>query len=64
LSESNADILVVEPNISRHKTFNLTDYQIAYRKADIVAWLVGHKLFYRIVKDNSKIELDFCGIRK
>jgi UDP-N-acetyl-D-mannosaminuronic acid dehydrogenase len=64
LSESNAEVLVVEPNISQHKTFNLTDYREACQKADIVAWLVGHKSFYNIQKDDSKIELDFCGIRK
>ncbi|GHT66216.1 UDP-N-acetyl-D-mannosamine dehydrogenase [Bacteroidia bacterium] len=64
LSESNAEVLVVEPNISEHKTYNLTEYREAYQKADIVAWLVGHKSFYDIQKDNSKIELDFCGIKK
>jgi UDP-N-acetyl-D-mannosaminuronic acid dehydrogenase len=64
LSESNAEVLVIEPNINTHKTFNLTDYKEAYSKADIIVWLVGHKPFYSIVKDNSKIELDFCGIRK
>jgi UDP-N-acetyl-D-mannosaminuronic acid dehydrogenase len=64
LSESNADVLVVEPNISVHKIFNLTGYKEAYSKANIVAWLVGHKPFYSIQQDESKIELDFCGIRK
>jgi UDP-N-acetyl-D-mannosaminuronic acid dehydrogenase len=64
LSESNAEVLVVEPNISQHAAYNLTNYRTAYQKADIVAWLVGHKPFYGIAKDNSKIELDFCGIRK
>lgn len=64
LSESNADILVVEPNIVKHKTFNLTDYAEAYQKADIVVWLVAHTPFFAIEKDTSKIELDFCGVRK
>ena len=64
ISESNAEVLVVEPNISRHKTFQLTDCTEAYQKADVVAWLVAHKPFYDIPKDDSKIELDFCGIRK
>jgi len=64
ISESNAEVLVVEPNISQHKTFHLTDYMEAYRKADIVAWLVAHKPFYDIPKDSKKIELDFCGVRK
>jgi UDP-N-acetyl-D-mannosaminuronic acid dehydrogenase len=64
ISESNADVLVVEPNISQHKTLRLTDYNEAYQKADIVAWLVAHKHFYELPKDSAKIELDFCGIRK
>ncbi|MCC8145755.1 MAG: UDP-N-acetyl-D-mannosamine dehydrogenase [Bacteroidales bacterium] len=64
ISESPADILVVEPNISKHKTFNLTSYDEAYKKADIVVWLVAHSPFFLLEKDNEKIELDFCGIRK
>ncbi|MDR2533249.1 MAG: UDP-N-acetyl-D-mannosamine dehydrogenase [Tannerellaceae bacterium] len=64
LSESNVEVLVVEPNISRHATFQLTGYEEAYRKADIVAWLIAHKQFYDIPENKSKIELDFCGIRK
>ena len=64
ISESNAEVFVVEPNISQHKTFQLTDCVEAYQKADVVVWLVAHRPFYDIPKDESKIELDFCGIRK
>lgn len=64
LSEANAEVLVVEPNIEAHKTFNITSYSSAYKKADIVVWLVAHSPFLTIEKDNSKTELDFCGIRK
>ncbi|MDR2086097.1 MAG: UDP-N-acetyl-D-mannosamine dehydrogenase [Dysgonamonadaceae bacterium] len=64
LSESNAKVLVVEPNIRRNDTWNLVNYREAYQKANIIAWLVGHKPFYEIQQDKSKIELDFCGIRK
>jgi UDP-N-acetyl-D-mannosaminuronic acid dehydrogenase len=64
LSESTADILVVEPNIEKHKTFNIVNYNEAYQKADIVVWLVAHSPFFSIAKDLSKVELDFCGIRK
>jgi len=64
ISESNADVLVVEPNITQHKTFQLTDCKTAYQKADIIAWLVAHKPFYDIPKNNNKVEFDFCGIRK
>lgn len=64
LSESSAEVLVVEPNLDKHKTFNLIDYNEAYKKADIVVWLVAHTPFFSIKEDPSKIELDFCGIRK
>lgn len=64
ISEATADVLVVEPNVSSHKSFNLTDYKVAYDNADIVVWLVRHKEFPAIVKDSQKIEFDFCGVRK
>lgn len=64
LSEARAEVLVVEPNILKHKTFSLIDYKEAYEQADIVAWLVKHKEFLSIPSKENKIELDFCGVRK
>jgi UDP-N-acetyl-D-mannosaminuronic acid dehydrogenase len=64
ISESRADILIVEPNVTEHKSFNLVDYRRAYDEADIVVWLVRHKEFLTIAQDSQKLELDFCGIRK
>jgi len=64
IAEARADVLIVEPNIINHKSFHLVDYQEAYEKADIVAWLVRHKPFLTIVKQDNKVELDFCGVRK
>jgi len=64
VSESTAEVLVVEPNISEHKTFNIEDYQEAYNKADIVVWLVCHKEFVSLPINETKLELDFCGVRK
>ena len=64
ISGARADVLVVEPNIKSHKTFNLVDYQEAYQKADIIVWLVRHKEFLNIQANTGKIELDFCGIRR
>jgi UDP-N-acetyl-D-mannosaminuronic acid dehydrogenase len=64
VSEAHADVLVVEPNINTHKTFNLVQYQDAYKNADIVVWLVRHKEFITMPADSTKIELDFCGARK
>ena len=64
ISEARADVLVVEPNVEMHKSFNLMNYKEAYKKADIVVWLVNHLEFKNIETIKNKIELDFCGIRK
>jgi UDP-N-acetyl-D-mannosaminuronic acid dehydrogenase len=64
ISEAQADVLVVEPNIKIHKTFKLVQYQDAYQNADIIVWLVRHKEFITMPADTAKIELDFCGVRK
>lgn len=64
ISESRAEIRVVEPNIHAHPSFHLTDYREAYQKADIVVWLVRHRPFIGLPRDASKLELDFCGVRK
>jgi UDP-N-acetyl-D-mannosaminuronic acid dehydrogenase len=64
VSEAKAEILVSEPNIRDHKTFNLLPCQSAYQKADIIVWLVRHKEFIGIPADKNKKELDFCGVRR
>jgi UDP-N-acetyl-D-mannosaminuronic acid dehydrogenase len=64
ISEARAEVLVVEPNVSSHKSFILTQYQDAYNMADIVVWLVSHKEFLVMPIVNGKMELDFCGVRK
>jgi UDP-N-acetyl-D-mannosaminuronic acid dehydrogenase len=64
VSETSAEVLVVEPNVAQHKTFHLVNYQEAYAKADIIVWLVRHKEFEKVPTDKSKVELDFCGLRK
>ena len=53
------NILVVEPNIKKHKNFEIINYKKAIKDADIVVFLVGHKEFYNLEVDNK---LDFCGI--
>lgn len=63
-SFSNADIMVVEPNITEHKVFKLTDYQRAYQDADIVVFLTAHNEFKTLEWREDKIILDFCGIFK
>ena len=64
ISESRADVLIVEPNITSHPSFHLTDYREAYAKADIVVWLVRHAPFVEMPRAKDKLELDFCGVRK
>ena len=64
ISEARAEVLVVEPNVESHKSFNLLNYHEAYSKSDIVVWLVRHKQFLSIISQEEKIELDFCGVRE
>ncbi len=59
---NNAEIMVVEPNISEHNVFKLTDYRTAYEQADIVVMLTAHNEFKSLPWTDSKVILDFCGI--
>jgi len=59
---TNADIMVVEPNIKEHKVFKLTDYQTAYDRADIVVMLTAHDEFKTLPWSDNKVILDFCGV--
>lgn len=61
---NNADIMVVEPNISEHKVFKLTYFLTAYKEADIIVFLTAHNEFKTLPYDKGKIILDFCGIYK
>lgn len=63
VAESRGEVLVVEPNIKKHVSFNLSQQAESLKKADIVVWLVRHSVFLSSPVDN-KIELDFCGVRK
>lgn len=58
------EVMIVEPNISTHPDYRLSEYTEAYEKADIVVWLVRHTPFLEIPINSDKIELDFCGVRK
>lgn len=61
-SQSNADILIAEPNVLEHKTLKLTDYREAYEQADIVAFLTAHTPFKSLEHRTDKVILDFCGV--
>jgi UDP-N-acetyl-D-mannosaminuronic acid dehydrogenase len=56
------DIIAVEPNLKKHKDYNLTLTNVALDKADIIAYLVAHNEFFAFKK--SQNSLDFCGIFK
>jgi len=63
LQDSHDDFsFIVEPNITDHKVFKLTNYKEAAEKADIIVFLVAHNEFKNLVIDESKIILDFCGV--
>ncbi|APU10088.1 UDP-N-acetyl-D-mannosaminuronic acid dehydrogenase [Cellulophaga lytica] len=53
---------IVEPNITEHKVFKLTDYKEAANKADIIVFLVSHDEFKSLNISSDKVVLDFCGI--
>jgi UDP-N-acetyl-D-mannosaminuronic acid dehydrogenase len=55
---------IVEPNITEHNVFKITDYKTAAEKADIIAFLVAHKEFKTLNLAADKIVLDFCGVFK
>ena len=60
----NAEVLIVEPNITEHPVFKLSDYKEAYDKADIVVFLTAHNKFKELEWKDDKVILDFCGIFK
>lgn len=63
-SVSDNSLLIVEPNISEHGRFKLTDYKTAYENADIVAFLVNHREFATLDYRQNVVVMDFCGVFK
>lgn len=61
---NNEEYYIVEPNITEHKVFKLTDYNLAVEQADIIVFLVAHKEFNDLRLPNGKVILDFCGVMK
>lgn len=61
---NNAKIMIVEPNVTEHNVFKLTNYKEAYEKADIVVFLVNHNEFAELNYRNDVKVLDFCGTFK
>jgi UDP-N-acetyl-D-mannosaminuronic acid dehydrogenase len=53
----------VEPNISEHSEFPITNYEDAIDNADIIVFLVSHDEFKTLTIPKEKRVLDFCGVR-
>ena len=64
LIRSNFNVIAVEPNIEKSKSINLVGYEDAIEKADILLFLVAHKVFKAIDLDSlkGKVVVDVCGI--
>lgn len=58
----NHETLVVEPHIQSHVQFHLVPFSDAFEKADILVYLVGHRVFKPIPITNKQV-LDFCNIK-
>lgn len=63
-ADTGANLLIVEPNISSHPKYKLSNFDEAFREADIVAFLTAHTPFKSLSWNEDKIILDFCGIFK
>ena len=61
-NSNDEEFFIVEPNIETHSIYKLTDFEEAYKKADIIAFLVAHKEFKNLQQSSEKIILDFCGV--
>lgn len=59
---NNEEYFIVEPNITEHKVFKLTNYKTAAEKADIIVFLVAHNEFENLKVSSNKVVLDFCGV--
>lgn len=58
---NNEQYYIVEPNITEHNVFKITEYKEAVKKADIIAFLVAHKEFKNLEIESHKVVLDFCN---
>ena len=42
-NSNDGNFFIVEPNIETHSIYKLTNFEEAYKKADIIVFLVAHK---------------------
>ncbi len=64
LKNANIDLLEVEPNLNNGKRNGTIHYKDAIQKADIIVFLVAHKVFKNLDIPKEKIVLDYCGVTK
>lgn len=63
LQEANDETyFIVEPNVTEHTVYKLTDTKKAISQADIVVFLVAHDEFKKIKLSEHQKVLDFCGV--
>jgi len=56
------DLVVVEPNVEKLEDFDNLPVHEAYHRADIIAFLVGHREFDKNEVPSGKIVLDFVNV--
>lgn len=61
-NDQNGEYFIVEPNITEHDSFSLSNYEEAFRGADIIVFLVAHDEFKELNQSSGKVILNFCGI--
>ena len=54
--------MIVEPNISVHDFFDLTNLKKAIKLCDIIVVLVKHNEFKSLVLNENQLLIDFCGV--
>ncbi len=54
--------MIVEPNISVHDFFDLTNLKQAIKLCDIIVVLVKHDEFKSLVLNENQLLIDFCGV--
>lgn len=62
LLEANCTVIAVEPHVKSTDKLRLTDAAQAMQKADLLIYLVAHKVFKSLPKDKEQETLDFCGV--
>lgn len=63
LQSSGLQILEVEPNLTNGKRSSIVNYKKAIQDADIIVFLVAHKVFKNLEVSKNKTVMNFCGIK-